>query len=183
MSDDGFIPPHGGYRELLSYQKARIVYRGTEYFCGRWIDRFSRTRDQMLQAARSGKQNIVEGSVASATSKETELKLTNVARSSFEELLEDYLDFLTARGAAEWPRDHRCAKRMRQLVRLPGCDYDIFRRGIEGDDPVISANIILGLTRVTCYLLDRQIAKLEADFIENGGLREAMTRARLRRRR
>ena len=89
---DTFIPPHGGYQELLSYQKALVVYQATQYFCDRFIDKRSRTHDQMVQAARSGKQNILEGSQASGTSKETELKLTNVARASQEELLEDYRD-------------------------------------------------------------------------------------------
>ena len=94
----GFTPPHGGYEDLLSFQKARIVFDGTVYFCDRFVDKRSRTRDQMVQAARSGKQNILEGSQASGTSKETELKLTNVARASLEELLEDYRDFLRVGG-------------------------------------------------------------------------------------
>src|SRR5882762_6699488 len=93
-----FIPPHGGYEDLLSFQKARIVYDGTVKFCQRFLDLRDRTRDQMVQAARSGKQNILEGSMASGTSKETELKLTNVARASLQELLEDYGDFLRTRG-------------------------------------------------------------------------------------
>lgn len=93
-SQAGFIPPHGGYEDLLSFQKSRIVYDATVRFCDRFVDRRSRTRDQMVQAARSGKQNILEGSRASGTSKETELKLTNVARASLEELLEDYRDYL-----------------------------------------------------------------------------------------
>jgi four helix bundle protein len=102
---DGFIPPHGGYKKLLSYRKALIVFQATVYFCDRFIDKRSRTHDQMVQAARSGKQNIVEGSMASGTSKETEIKLTNVARASLEELLEDYSDFLLVRGLQEWSED------------------------------------------------------------------------------
>src|SRR5512137_38074 len=94
----GFIPAHGGYQILLSYQKAEIVFDATVHFCDRFIDRRSRTHDQMVQAARSGKQNIVEGSMASATSKEAEIKLTSVARASLEELLTDYRDFLRTRG-------------------------------------------------------------------------------------
>jgi four helix bundle protein len=90
---DGFIPPHGGYRKLLSYQRAEIVYDATVWFCERYFQRRDRTVDQMVQAARSGKQNIIEASVASGTSKETEIKLTNVARASLEELLADYRDF------------------------------------------------------------------------------------------
>ena len=91
---EGFIPPHGGYQNLLSYQKALIVFDATAHFCGRFFDKRDRTRDQMIQAARSGKQNILEGSAASGTSKEAEIKLTNVARASQEELLEDYWDFM-----------------------------------------------------------------------------------------
>src|SRR5438874_7274980 len=102
---DTFIPPHGGYRDLLSYQKALVVYQATLHFCDRFIDKKSRTYDQMVQAARSGKQNILEGSQASGTSKETELKLTNVARASQEELLEDYRDFLRSRRIEEWTTD------------------------------------------------------------------------------
>jgi hypothetical protein len=94
MPDAGFIPPHGGYQKLLSFQKAQIVFDATVYFCQRFLDKRDRTYDQMIQAARSGKQNIVEGSQVSGTSKELELKLTGVARASFEELLTDYRDFL-----------------------------------------------------------------------------------------
>ena len=176
---EGFIPPHGGYRDLLSYQKAAIVYDATLRFCDRFVDKRSRTHDQMVQAARSGKQNILEGSVASGTSKEAEIKLTGVARASQEELLGDYFDFLRNHGAAEWPSDHRYARRLRELNRTPGATYATFRKGIEHPDPVICANVIVGLIRVTCYLLDRQLLALEKAFLEEGGLRERMTRARL----
>src|SRR5215813_2894722 len=101
----GFIPPHGGYEELLSFQKARVIYAATVWFCGRYLHRGDRTNDQMIQAARSGKQNILEGSQASGTSKKTELKLTNVARASLEELRLDYEDFLRQRSLPLWTRD------------------------------------------------------------------------------
>lgn len=178
----GFIPKHGGYKNLLSYQKAEIVYDATVSFCDRFIDRRSRTHDQMIQAARSGKQNILEGSVASATSKETEIKLTSVARASLEELLADYRDFLRVRGLKEWPRDHPYARRLRELNRTPNATYENFRKGIENPDPAISANVIIGLIQVTNYLLDQQIRRLEKTFLQEGGLRERMTRARLRER-
>ena len=181
-NDDGFIPPHGGYEQLRSYQKALVVFDATAYFCRRFVDKKDRTYDQMVQAARSGKQNIVEGSQISGTSKELELKLTNVARASFEELLEDYRDFLRGRGLAEWPPEHRYTRRLRELNRTPGANYETFRKGIEHPDPAICANVIVGLIKVTNYLLDQQIRSLEKAFIENGGLREAMTRARLNRR-
>jgi four helix bundle suffix protein len=177
---EGFIPPHGGYEKLLSFQKARIVYDGTVHFCDRWIDKRSRTHDQMVQAARSGKQNIAEGSQASGTSKETEIKLTKVARASLEELLEDYRDYLRVRDLEEWTKDHPYALRLRELNREPNANYDTFRKGIEHSDPSIAANVIIGLIRVANYLLDQQIRRLEQDFLKEGGLRERMTQARLR---
>ncbi|MCC7377347.1 MAG: four helix bundle protein [Verrucomicrobiales bacterium] len=179
----GFIPAHGGYQDLLSFQKARIVYDGTVHFCERHVDRRSRTHDQMIQAARSGKQNILEGSQASGTSKETEIKLTNVARASLEELLEDYRDFLRTHGAPEWPRDHPYTQRLRGLCRQPHNDYATFQRGIEHPDPAIAANVLIGLIKLTNYLLDRQLRHLEQAFLRQGGLRERMTQARLRTRR
>ena len=179
---EGFIPPHGGYENLLSFQKARIVYDGTVWFCGHYLNKYDRTVDQMVQAARSGKQNILEASKASGTSKETEIKLTNVARASLEELLEDYRDFLRVRKLEEWPRKHRYTQRLRNLNRQPDANYEIFRKGIENTDPAISANAMIGLTKVTNFLLDRQIKQLEQAFLEEGGFRERMTRARLKAR-
>ena len=178
----GFIPQHGGYKNLLSYQRAEIVYDATVYFCDHFIDRRSRTHDQMVQAARSGKQNIIEGSMASATSKETEIKLTNVARASLEELLADYRDFLRTRSLQEWPAEHAYALRLRALIRTPGANYATFRKGLENPDPAIAANVIIGLIRVALYLLERQIRQLEKAFLQGGGLRERMTQARLRER-
>ena len=178
----GFIPTHGGYKKLFSYQKAEIVYDATVHFCDRFIDKRSRTHDQMIQAARSGKQNIIEGSMASATSKETEIKLTNVARASLEELLADYRDFLRVRGLQEWATDDAYTRRLRNLNRIPDATYETFRKGVEHPDAAISANVIIGLIRVTSYLLDRQIRHLEQAFLQEGGLRERMTRARLEER-
>jgi four helix bundle suffix protein len=177
-----FIPPHGGYEKLLSFQKARIVYAGTVWFCAHYLNKRDRTYDQMVQAARSGKQNILEGSQASGTSKATEIKLTNVARASLEELLEDYRDFLRVRGITEWTRDHPYTRRLRELNRQPNTTYETFQKGIEHSDPAIGANVMIGLIKLTNYLLDRQIRHLERAFVEEGGLRERMTRARLARR-
>jgi four helix bundle protein len=112
---EGFIPPHWGYRNLLSYQKAEIIYDGTFYFTHRFFNKYDRTIEQMVQTARSGKQNIAEASVASATSKETEIKLTNVARASLEELLIDYEDFLRARKLSVWEKVHQLVNRLREL--------------------------------------------------------------------
>lgn len=177
-----FIPPHGGYQDLLSYQKALIVYDVTLHFCNQFFSKFDRTREQMIQAACSGTQNILEGSEASATSKETEIKLTNTGRASLKELLENYRDFMRDRGIAEWAPDNPYALRLHQLNRTPGATYKTFKKGIERSAAAICANVIAGLMKVTCYLLDRQIERLERDFLKKGGVRERMTRARLAQR-
>jgi four helix bundle suffix protein len=174
-----FIPPHGGYEDLLSFQKARIVYDGTVRFCERFLEKRDRTCDQMVQAARSGKQNILEGSRASGRSKETEFRLTNVARASLEELLEDYRDFIRLRGIEEWTKEHSHTRRLRQLNRQPSADYETFRKAIEHPDPAIAANVMIGLIKLTNYLLDPQLRQLEEAFVKEGGLRERMTHARL----
>lgn len=174
-----FIPSHGGYESLISYQKAKIVYDGTVRFCERFLDKRDRTRDQMVQAARSGKQNIIEGSLASGTSKESEIKLTNVARASLEELREDYRDFLRVRDLEEWPKEHPYTRRLRALNREPNAGYETFRKGVEHPNPAIAANVLIGLIKLTTYLLDQQLRQLEQAFLKEGGLRERMTRARL----
>lgn len=179
---EGFIPPHGGYQDLLSYQKAQVVYDATVRFCARYFNPRDRTVDQMVQAARSGKQNIIEGSMASGTSKEMEIKLTNVARASLEELLADYRDFIRIRGIEEWPKHHRFAQRLRQLMRTPNASYETFKAGIEHPDPAISANVIIGLIKVATYLLSQQLHQLEKAFLKEGGLRERMAKARIQSR-
>ena len=176
---DHFIPPHGGYENLLSYQKALIVFDGTVRFCERFLDKRNRTYDQMVQAARSGKQNIVEGSQVSGVSKEGEIKLTGVARASFEELIKDYEDFLRVHKLAKWTKSHPYTQRLRELNRTHSPSYATFQKGIEHKDPAIAANVLLDLTKLTCFLLDRQLRQLEKAFLAEGGLRERMTRARL----
>lgn len=173
------LPPHGGYEDLLSFQKARVVFDATVCFCDRFVDRRSRTHDQMIQAARSGKQNILEGSRASGTSKETEIKLTNVARASLEELLEDFRDFLRTRRCAEWVKDSKEALYVRKLGSRKPLTYEDFREIIETRPAPVVANIAISLIHQTNYLLDQQIRRLEQDFLREGGLRERMTRARL----
>lgn len=178
----GFIPPHGGYKDLLSYRKAQIVYDATVSFCNRYISSCSRTHDQMVQAARSGKQNIVEGSMASGTSKEMEIKLTNVARASLEELLTDYCDFLRTQGYSLWDKNSREALYVRRLGSAdhkPHESYETYRPFLETRPPEVVANIIICLIHQTNYLLDRLIRQLEQAFLEEGGLRERMTRARI----
>ena len=176
---ENFIPKHGGYETLLSYQKSEVIYDGTVYFTGRFFPKFDRTIDQMIQAARSGKQNIAEASVASGTSKESEIKLTNVARASLEELLIDYRDFLRTHKLNEWEKTHPFAERLRFLNRNLPTVYSTFQKGIENENPEICANVMIGLIKVAIYLLGRQIKNLEEDFLKNGGLRERMTKARL----
>ncbi len=173
------IPPHGGYESLLSFQKARIVFDATVRFCKRFIDKHSRTYDQMIQAARSGKQNILEGSRASGTSKETELRLTNVARASLEELLEDYRDFLRNDGCAQWEKDSKEASYVRKLGSRKDLSFELFREFIETRPGPVAANIVISLIHQTNSLLDQQLRRLEQDFLREGGLRERMTRARL----
>jgi four helix bundle suffix protein len=178
-----FIPAHGGYQDLLSFQKSRIIYDATVWFCGRYLQRGDRTIDQMIQAARSGKQNILEGSLASGTSKKTEVKLTNVARASLEELLEDYRDFLRVRGLRLWEKNSREAMFVRELGRIGNVTYDAYRTYIETRPPEVAANIIICLIHQTNYLLDQQIRQLERAFVTEGGLSERMTQARLTERR
>ncbi|HSY44293.1 MAG TPA: four helix bundle suffix domain-containing protein [Candidatus Acidoferrum sp.] len=175
----GFIPPHGGYEKLMSFQKARIVYDGTVRFCQRFLEKRDRTYDQMVQAARSGKQNIIEGTKASGTSKETEIKLINVARASQEELLEDYRDFLRVRGVPLWAKDSKEALFVRKLGAKKDVSYESYKTYIETRPPEIVANILICLIHQTNYLLDQQLRQLEAAFVKEGGLRERMTRARL----
>jgi four helix bundle suffix protein len=183
MTDQpGFIPRHGDYRELLSYRKAEVVYDITFRFCQRFLSKGDRTVDQMVQAARSGKQNIVEGSKASGTSKETEIKLTNVARSSLEELLVDYQDFLRVRDFPLWGKDSKEALYVRKLASTSPMTYETYRQFCETRPPEVVANIALCLIHQTNYLLDQQIRHLEQDFVKQGGLRERMTRARLQER-
>jgi len=210
MSD--LIPKHGGYRKLKSFQVAQLVYDVTVRFCDRYIDKFSRTRDQMVQAARSGVQNIAEGSQASATSKKTELKLTQVARASLEELKLDYEDFLRQRGLAQWERenqlrqeliDRRCqtadevAAWVVEVVKKSGLCGQIGQRGQKAESstestaftlsiktyPEFSANAALVLLTVACSLLDRQVERLAQDFEKEGGFTERLYRVRTAKRR
>jgi four helix bundle suffix protein len=177
-----FIPPHGGYEELLSFQKARVVFDATVCFCERFLQKRDRTVDQMVQAARSGKQNILEGSQASGTSKETEIKLTNVARASLEELLEDYRDFLRVREKPLWDKNSKEARFVRRLGSQKNRSYESYRTYIETRPAPVVANILICLIHQTNYLLDQQLRQLEQAFLREGGLRERMTRARLRSR-
>jgi restriction system protein len=180
---NNFIDPHGGFRSLKSYQMSEIVYDGTVVFCDRWIGRRSRTHDQMVQAARSGKQNIAEGSMASGTSKKFELKLVGVARASLEELLLDYHDFLRQRHLPLWEKNHPQAQKIRKLAFKNNRSYTTYRIYIESTPPEVAANTLICLIHQTNFLLDQQLRQLENQFLEQGGFTEKLYRARQNARR
>lgn len=188
--DSKRLRPSGGYRKLRSFQVATVIYDATVLFCERFLDKRSRTVDQMVQAARSGRQNIAEGSRAAATSSQTELKLVNVARASLDELLLDYEDCLRQRGKRQWQKDDREALAVRALGRKheqqasidhsdPGAHWKIYAACLEHKDSEIVANTIICLIHQTNYLLDQQITALERQFIAEGGYREQLAAARL----
>jgi four helix bundle suffix protein len=205
-TNEALIPKHGGYRKLKSFQVAQLVYDITVRFCDRYIEKRSRTHDQMVQAARSGVQNIAEGSQASGTSKKTELKLTSVARASLEELRLDYEDFLRQRGLPIWERDdsrrqelidRRCATADEVAVWVRE-EYDRGRGGQSGlrgqklstpstkstmsTFPGLAANAALVLLAVACSLLDRQLASQAKAFETEGGFTERLYRVRSEKR-
>ena len=172
------IPPHGGYRDLKSYQMAEIVHDATAVFCDRFIDKRSRTHDQMVQAARSGKQNIAEGSQASGTSKKTELKLVGVARASLEELLIDFQDFLRQRGLPLWGKEHKQALEIRALAYRSNRTYSTYRTYFEQSSQETAANAAICLIHQANYLLDQQLRALEKEFVQEGGFTERLYRVR-----
>ena len=176
------LPPRGDYRTLLSFQKAEVIYDLTFRFTKKFLRRGDRTVGQMVQAARSGKKNILEGSKAGTASKEMEIKLTTVARGSLEELLDDYLDVLRARDLRIWEKDSVEARYVREMAKKPGLTYEDFREIMETRPAEVVANIAVCLVHQANYLIDQQLKRLDREFVENGGLRERMTRVRLRQR-
>jgi four helix bundle suffix protein len=191
--DKTMLRPHGGYRRLRSFQVTEIVYDGTVAFCDRFVDKRSRTHDQMVQAARSGRQNIAEGSRASATSSQTELRLVSVAGASLDELLLDYEDFLRQRGLKLWAKDDAEARRVREVGlgkeptdrsdRTDRTDKRAYSEWLDHRDPAVVANALICLIHQANYLLDRQIQGLEREFVEGGGYSERLAAARLAKRR
>ena len=201
----GKIRNSGGYRELRTFQTATVIYDATYWFCEKFLDQRSRTVDQMMQAARSGRQNIAEGSRAAATSSQTELRLVNVARSSLEELLLDYEDFLRHRRLPQWHPDSAEAMAVRDIGRHRAASddpsdqtdlsdqspkqahtriaddrrYAAYAPWLDNADPAVRANALICLIHQANTLLDRQIAALERDFIEEGGYSEQLATARL----
>jgi four helix bundle suffix protein len=201
------IQKHGGYRKLKSFQVAQLVYDVTVRFCDRYIDPKSRTHDQMVQAARSGVQNIAEGSAVSATSKKMEMKLTSVARASLEELRRDYEDFLRQRGLPQWQRDdprraELIARRCTTADEVAAWVRQVHERerggeGGEGGEsgqggqskpstyPEIAANaalVLITVITVAVSLLERQLAAQAAAFEKEGGFTERLYRTRRERR-
>ena len=181
-SPEHFLQKTGNYRALHAYRKAEAIYDLTFRFCEKFLRLGDRTRDQMVQAARSGKQNIAEGSKASVTSTEMEIKLMNVARASLEELLLDYQDFLRVRDLPQWQKNSKEALYIRKLGSESNESYETYRSFMETRPPGVLANIAICLIHQANYLLDQLIRRLEKDFVEKGGLRERMTRARLNHR-
>lgn len=188
------LRPSGGYRATASFQTTTIIYDGTWWFCDKFLDPRSRTVDQMVQAARSGRQNIAEASRAAATSSQTELRLLNVARSSLEELLLDFEDFLRQRHLAQWAPDSPEALAVREVPRKFRQDqsdqsdltdlsdqerWQLYTPWLEHADPAVRANALICLINQANYLLDQQIAALEKAFVEGGGYSEQLAAARL----
>jgi len=183
------IPPHGGYRNLKSYQTAEIIYDYTVAFCDKYLSYKAhlsnpsyRTIDQMIQAARSGVQNIAEGSQDSGTSKKTELKLVGVARGSFEELLRDAEAYLRQHNLKLWDKDDPRSKEIRSLAYKSDKSYSTYKTYLD-KDPETAANCLICLIRQANFLLDRQLKSLEEDFLKNGGFTEKLYNARIEERR
>lgn len=176
-----FLPQNANYRGLVVYKKAECIYDLTFYFASTYLSKGDRTVDQMIQAARSGKQNIAEGVAASVTSRETEIKLTNVAKASLQELLADYEDYLRVRGLQQWQKGDPKWEQTRQVC-AKHTDPEFYTRAAANRSDETIANIAIILIYQTDYLLFRLIERMKAKFLEKGGIREEMTRARLARR-
>lgn len=181
--ENGFIPKHGGYRNLVVYKITEIIYDFTVRFCNKYVKNQGRTYDQMVQAARSGMQNIAEGSVDSGVSKASELKLTGIAKGSLMELKEDYISYLRQRGYLQWEQECVLAH---ELVRSRFSSTQEVIRWVghhkETPPDCFGANAAIVLINVSLGLLTRLIQAQERDFLQNGGIRERMMKARLKQR-
>ena len=181
MQSREFIRQKGNYEDLLCYKKSVCVYDVTYYFAHKYLCKRDRTIDQMVQAARSGKQNIIEGSAASATSSKSEIKLLNVAKASLQELLEDYEDYLKTRGHRQWEENSKELEAMRRLGREHN-DSQFFMELIKVRPPETIANMAIVLIKQADYLLFRQLQRLADDFVSKGGFSERMMRVRKEKR-
>lgn len=173
-----FIPPRGEYRKLRAYQVSECIYDITYYFAHKYLRGGDRTIDQMVQAARSGKQNIAEGSSAAATSRETQLKLTNVAKASLQELLIDYEDYLRVRNLEQWSIDSEKSRQTRSFCAKHN-DSAVYREAIKLRSDETISNIAITLIHQADNLLMKLLEYQKRDFLANGGIREEMTRARV----
>lgn len=178
MADNDFLPNKGAYRNLIAYKKAECVYDVTYLFVNKFLYKGDRTIDQMVQAARSGKQNIVEGCAARTTSTETELKLINVAKASLQELLVDYEDYLRVRNLSLWGKDDN-----RYIKSLSVCrsnnDSEYYRNILQNSSDEVIANIAIILIHQTDFLLTKLFERLKNDFVKEGGIKEQMYNARI----
>ena len=171
------IPHRGNYKNLLSYQKSDVIFCLTYYFVSHYLSKGDRTCDQMIQAARSGKQNIIEGCAASSTDSKTEIKLVNVAKASLQELLEDYEDYLKTRNHRQWEEGSVEWTAMRKI----GCEHNdsaFFMDIAKTRPPQTIANMCIVLIKQADYLLFKQLKRLEVDFLKYGGFSERMYRMR-----
>lgn len=173
------IPNRGtNYKKLLSYQKSDVIFQITYFFCNTFLSKGDRTNDQMVQAARSGKQNIIEGCAASSTSAKTEIKLINVAKASLQELLEDYEDFLKTRNKRKWEKGSIEYETMRALGRQHN-EAGFFMNIVRTRPLETIANMAIILINQADYLLFRQLQRLSENFINDGGFSEKMARLRI----
>ena len=178
MDDERLIRPTGDYNKLFCYQKAEAIYDATHYFAHTFLRRGDRTIDQMVQAARSGKQNISEGYSRAGTSIKTAITLIDVAKSSLIELHDDYRDFLRTRGFRQWEEDSKEWQAMRNLGRIHN-DSAFYMPIVTTRPPETIANMVICLQKQTDYLLDKLLQKMEKQFLEEGGFRERMTKMRV----
>ena len=174
-----FLPKHGHYRHLRVYQVTEMIYDITYYFTQHYLQRGDRTVDQMIQAARSGKQNIAEGNQAAATSSETEIKLTNVAKASLEELLDDYEDYLRVRNLQQWGNLHPRYEKMRQYARSEDIKKDYAARIQRMNDEEI-ANLCITLIHQAMYMLHKLLVTMQNRFVTEGGIKERMYQSRVK---
>ena len=174
-----FLPQHGHYRHLRVYQVTEMIYDITYYFTQHYLQRGDRTVDQMIQAARSGKQNIAEGNQAAATSSETEIKLTNVAKASLEELLDDYEDYLRVRDLQQWGNLHPRYEKMRQYARSEDIKKDYAAKIQSMNDEEI-ANLCITLIHQAMYMLHKLLVTMQNRFVTEGGIKERMYQSRVK---
>lgn len=177
QNDLTFLPKHGYYRNLRVYRLTEIIYDMTFYFTQHYLQKGDRTIDQMVQAARSGKQNIAEGNQAAATSSETEIKLTNVAKASLEELLTDYEDYLRVRGMAQWQKGHERLEKLREYVRTDAFlnEYAVLITKMSDEE---ICNLSITLIHQAMYMLQRLLETMQRRFVTEGGIKEQMFKAR-----